>query len=213
MAKKQGMGGVMEVESTKIELFMDDEVAHETIEIAQESVQIATDLGLEGQLKLATKDTATDQQVRCPFRLMTREEQTVYAELCPTHQDVKEYGDSPIPFRVLEVLKQAKELGFFNHFQVWGENCKPKDPVLIGVKKPPAGEWGDKLYLIARWGKELDEWPALLRKAAERWLVKKRQALKKIREESDAVLATLKDCDAQTTFLEAQGSIPSACIR
>jgi hypothetical protein len=156
-------------EVTQVESFEVAEVANEPIEISQEAISMAESLGLTGQLKLTAKRDS-GVVTRVPFRLMTQQEAFIYGTLCPISVNVSEYDASPIPYRVLEILKRASELKtetgepFFSEIKVWSvADGRVKDPVLVGISRD--GHWSRSNYILARWGEELEELPALLKKA------------------------------------------------
>lgn len=120
-------------------------------ECEAEAVALIEQLGLKGQKQLLKKKS-DGETGRIPYRQLTIEEAYVYRTLLTKETCLREYGDAPIPLRVLQVAAHAKEL--FDEVQVLSAPTASdlKDPVLIGVAK--RGHEKD-LYLLARWGEEL----------------------------------------------------------
>lgn len=173
----------------QVETFECEETATEPVDASAEAIALIEQLGLTGQQKLLTKSSETTS--RCPYRKMTKDEAFVYGMLCPQKTLLAEYGDEPMPLRVLQVAAHAKDLDFFEDLHVWHrESADIKDPVLVGSKKEP-GKYGSTtcLYILARWGEVLDEWPALSKAALARWKEKSTAAFNKIIGEAQANLA------------------------
>lgn len=132
-------------------------------EACDEAARLIDELGLGGQQELTSPN---DGAARCPYRQWTAIEHEVYSLLCPSVDKVEDYRADTIPLRVLQVLAHAKTLGIYEFFEVWhAANPAVKDPILVGV---PNGEtWRkERRHLLARWGAELDEFPAMVRQAA-----------------------------------------------
>ncbi|MEM1225926.1 MAG: hypothetical protein AAGJ40_09515 [Planctomycetota bacterium] len=102
---------------------------------------------------------------RCPYREMTKDELFMYQVLCPASVKVAEYSRSPIPLRVLQVLSHARSLELFSDFYVWDKASQVlKEPVLVAYDKNEYS-WDRKLYILARWGEELETPSVLLKRA------------------------------------------------
>lgn len=169
-----------------VETFECTETASEPIEMAEEAISLIESLGLDGQRELVRPREGQARGERFPYREMTDEEEFVYRVLCPEAYPIKEYSRSPIPVRVLQVAAHAQE--FFDSIVVWDKaSADTKDPVLVGIRKVDSREHN---YILARWGNELDEWPAMLKQALD----KHRQSLKA---QCERAIAELRAC-AQT---------------
>lgn len=144
-----------------VETYEDTEVAAEPIEIAEEAIRLIETLDLNGQTELITKREGDKRGSRCPYRLLKAEEEIVYKLLCPLRKKVQEYGAASIPLRVLHVIEDAQQ--YFKDLSIWYPSSLVKDPVLVARKKTSG--FPNPLYLLARWGEELDEWPSLVKKA------------------------------------------------
>lgn len=94
----------------KSETFEITEVREETVEQSDEAMALIESLGLQGQLpKKQAGETQTS--IRCPYRVVSKEEMFVYGQLYPQHTDVHAYSDGPIPVEVLKTLAFAKTIG------------------------------------------------------------------------------------------------------
>jgi hypothetical protein len=152
----------------QVETYECSETAAEPIEACEEAVQIMDDLGLDGQKSLVTQPE-DEAAKRCPYRAMTKEEEFVFGVLCPTRTKIAQYQSGPIPLRVLQVAAHANSLAIYTALEVWhvGERPDP-DPVLIG-RIGGEYDWNIKArHLLARWSDELESWPVLVKRAAER---------------------------------------------
>lgn len=142
----------------QVETFVDDEIRTEHPEVSSEAADMILALGLEGQFGLVTKPVS-QAETRNPYRKITKEERFVYKCLCPTSYAVETYNRSSIPLRVLQVIAHARD--FLPVMEVWDkEDGSVDDPVLVGREK----KYGD-IYLLARWGNELDTFSDLREKA------------------------------------------------
>ena len=155
-------------ESYEVETF----VSEEQFESNEEINALQKELGLEGQEKITV-----DGKI-IPFAEMTEEEHLVYSTLCPHSQELKEYRLSPIPLRVLQIAKLAKDTNYFEELLVWDRKSSAitLDPVLVGIKKEG---YTRHFYLLARWGKELETYSICLQKALQ---IKKIEVIEKLRE-------------------------------
>jgi len=141
-----------------VETYELDEVQEETVEECAEARALIDELGLDGQ---KPKTGADSKKQRLPYRLMTPEERAVFKTLCPAEARLADYDAGPIPLRVLQIAAHAKPL--FDELYVWHPVGHDKDPVLVGCNGP---SYCNDRFILARWGGELDEWPALLKRAA-----------------------------------------------
>lgn len=151
----------------KVETYELDEVNAEHPECTDESLKLMEQLNLTGQLGLVKKPEPDAVTRSFPYRKMTKDEHTVYSILCPAFTPLKDYADTQIPLRVLQVAALAKE--HFKNLYVLHPEAVEKDPVLIGSDKDSAKYYPDSWFILARWGEELDAWPLLLEKAAKKY--------------------------------------------
>jgi len=157
----------------KVETYECSEVASEPIEIAEEAIAIIESLELEGQRKLVRPKTDESQPARCPYREITAEEEFAYRVLCPTTTALEKYEAGPIPLRVLQIACHAKSLRMFKRLEVWHRAVPAvKDPVLVANTGEYDWSSGAKLFILARWGEELEALATSLRLACE--IVKER---------------------------------------
>lgn len=83
-----------------------------------EAALLIEQLGLKGQQTLMTPET----KELIPYRVMTKEEHTVFKTLFPQRCAVEEYQQGPIPLRVLQVAAHARtlvDLPDFAYLEVW----------------------------------------------------------------------------------------------
>jgi len=146
-----------------------------------------------------------DETIRFPYRKITKQEHAVYSTICPVHCLVKDYKDSPIPLRVLEVASLADE--YFKELYVMYPEVYEKDPILIGCT---TGWYGDK-YILARWGEELDEFPFLLKKAMGIWREKVSRKLIEMKYELDRAIELCKATGPSMASFNTQ-SLPSLYV-
>lgn len=150
----------------QVEAFDCTETASEPIEASEEAVRLMEELGLEGQKSLVTKSEKSGRDTRCPYREMTKDEAYVYKVLCPEETALSQYSRSPIPLRVLQIAAHANDLGIFKKLVVWDrKSAVVKDPVLVAYGKPSPGDWRDSMWILARWGEELEAFTVLSKRA------------------------------------------------
>jgi hypothetical protein len=187
----------------QIETYECEETASEPIEACEEALAIAQKCGLSGQMKSFRK-TENGHDARCPYRQITKDESAIFSVLCPKRSRVTDYDSSPIPLRVLQVIAHAQSLEFFSRIEVWDKDSpEVKDPVLVGLA--PANEsWMPPIqYILARWGSELDEMPALRKAAIET----KRRQLRNAASEI-GLLASKYDADSMSEEKVLAAAIP-----
>lgn len=171
----------------QVETFECQETAAEPIEASEEAVRLIEEMGLTGQRALVGKSKTGDRDVRGPYREMTDEERFTYGVLCPEVVSLEKYSRSPIPLRVLQIAAHAKSLGLFNRIKVWDrESVAEKDPVLVA--ETGQYEWSpEKVFILARWGEELETFSVLLKRATD---ILRQQAKQNL----EAALAAVGTC-------------------
>jgi len=142
-----------------IEVFLieDSEKLITEPEHLEEWTKTVEELGLEGQKELAQPGKSP-----IPFQPMNAIMQTVYKILCPKSESVKSYKASTIPLRVLSLIALAEKEGYFKEIDIWHADDKP-DPIAVGYVK--GRYYTDEVFILARWGDELQDFPALEAKA------------------------------------------------
>lgn len=150
----------------KVETYEAQEVSAEHPECTDEARNLMESLGLSGQLRLVSEPEPGQSAAPFPYRKMTMEEGVVYGLLCPAMTDLKNYAETQVPLRVLQVAAHARE--HFRSLMVLHPLGIEKDPVLIGCKGETYQR--DQWFILARWGEELDEWPVLVKKAAAKYM-------------------------------------------
>lgn len=152
----------------QVETFECSETAAEPIEATEEAIQIIEQLGLDGQRELVAPLKREGFDQRCPYREITAEERFVYSVLCPTRVKIKDYKASPMPVRVLQIAAHAQSLGLFDHLEVWDRiDVTVHDPVLVAHTEEHEWRAGNKLFILARWGDELETFSVLLKRAVD----------------------------------------------
>ena len=107
------------------------------------------------------------------FNVLTKEEAGIYGLLCPEKTSIKkeDIENQEMPSRVVDFVKLVNVDERFYQYEIWhSDRYEMKDPILIGREKDPQNPtytWYDKFYFIARWGKELDNFSVLKKKAME----------------------------------------------
>jgi hypothetical protein len=154
----------------QVESFECTETIEEQYEQNEEANTLIEQLGLEGQKTLLCPSN-DENPVRCPYPEATKEQRWVFEQICPNKIKLKDYKRTTIPLRVLQIAAHANSLDIFKEIVVWDkEDSQLKDPVLIGLGGDST--WNPTIYLLARWGDELESWNTLLNKAAEIWRAK-----------------------------------------
>jgi hypothetical protein len=170
----------------KVEVYEVEEVAASTPDETECAQALVNKLGLTKQREFYAPD-----RPKARWRRVTAEEVFAFRSLCPSETTLENYRSGPIPLRVLEVIEQAQESGFFEKFVVWHPEDVRTDPVLIGRKTGSRGAWDTEDYILARWGEALDEMPALLRNAMEGAKAKTRRIIA----EAQAMLSKIEAGD------------------
>lgn len=151
-----------------VETYEVEEMAAERPDDNEEVVKLVESLGLEGQISIMANAKNAATKARVPYREVTLEEWFAIRMLCPIQIPIEKYDRSPIPLRVLQVAAYAKETGAFDRLVIYcPRNHAPhSDPFLIGETGEP---YSAKRFLLARWGTVLDEWPAVIKSAMQKW--------------------------------------------
>jgi|GEM_PF-2492088 len=140
------------------------------------------ELGLENQLNLVggEKDSSP-----IPFEHLNTSMLRMWSTLCPRNYSYREYDKTPIPLEVLSLIALCEKEKYFKHLRIWADDQAP-DPVLIGhnYDKYPSTTNDDNMYIIARWGAEIEPIDCLMQKAIERksneYRFKQDEAMKKM---------------------------------
>lgn len=127
---------------------------------SEQALALCNKLGLTKQCAMLKR---TERPMR--FRRMTKDEFAVYRALCPEETLLQQYDLSPVPLRVLQIAELAGECGL-HRLTVWHPEVVTTDPVLVGFQDPRT-YYDREIFILARWGAALDEWPALVKAARE----------------------------------------------
>lgn len=168
-----------------IETYIEAQEAPVDKEQVDQYNEALVNLGLE---HLAIKN---DESPIAPMSLL---EYNVYKTLCPNKTEINKYTH-PIPLRVLEAYakcknyleKQARKDGNELKVEIWDD--EEPDPLMIAR----FGWRNNNSFLIGRWGKELQDFPTLLKRAKELALS---ETLSKINEAKSIIDMYEKDKDA-----------------
>lgn len=176
----------------KVETFEVDEVRDQTMECSEEAEQLVESLGLEKQRRYYNRDDQ-DWVNPFPYRKMTAQEKLVLETLLPEKTELAKYGDAPIPLRVLQVAAYASEKIQTDFpdgaLVVWHpENADYKDPYLI--LRTDGQYKAHELYILARWGEELDSFEVMKEKAKQVLRAKYEASLAKIKMELDVLIGS-----------------------
>lgn len=178
-------------------------------EICEEQIKLIEELGLEGQESLIRKPETKDEAASiCPYRQMTAEEVGVYRQLCPEKTSIEKFAGHAIPLRVLQVAAHAKSLGIFTDLEVWHAKgaSETKDPVLVA--KRARDQFNSDLFLLARWGEELEPFAKLKPKAVKAARERRIAAIKNICEQAKRDIVRIEDTSDETILSWREG-IPS----
>lgn len=135
-------------------------------EVTAEWKQLAEELGMEGQLKLITPKTSSENDKNpSPYIHMNKKAENVFAILCPEVVDYKKYDKSTIPRDVLKEIALAEKQQFFDKICIWYDDVSP-DPLVVGYIK--VGTYEYVKHMIARFGDEILPFEVLERKAIDR---------------------------------------------
>ncbi len=179
----------------QIEEFTEQELSSSGIQDNLEEIkQTVEKLGLEGQTKFLNQEA----KGTFPYRKITKEESNIYSILCSSRTELKSYGDSLIPLRVLQIAAHADSTGFFKTLYVLHpENGDMSDPILLGVHEEVRQEsWGKntitELYILARWGTVLEPLSKLRELAKQKAIDKIRTNLGEIKQKLDGALNSIE---------------------
>jgi hypothetical protein len=144
-----------------IELLYESEVSDQQNDFNVEALEILKSLGLDAQIALYQKEGGETKAFK--YREATKEQMFVYLQNFQTVCLLEKFDAEAIPYRVLEILKDAKETNRFTYFGIMYDRANIKeDPILYGVIKEG---YSHKFYLLARWGDALAPYSELKKKA------------------------------------------------
>lgn len=137
-------------------------------EVSEEALALIESLDLGGQRALIQKRIVAGEEIqtRNPYRLITTEELAIFGALMPNREKIEDYDGGPVPLRVLQVAAHCKTADLFTKIEVWCPAPGRDDPVLIGYAARTKESWrGEQMFLLARWGEELQSLDELRVKA------------------------------------------------
>ena len=163
----------MKIETYEVELIDQSEI--QALAADGEMSQLIEDLGLTGQSKLLGVDLQP-----FPYRIMTKEEQVVFSIIFSQRTKLTEFSSELIPLRVLQVAAHVKSTNFIDkEMWVWHPEDSRHDPLLVGHASIPGSQWGERYFLLARWGAALLPFSALRDKAKVIWSAERKTKLAK----------------------------------
>lgn len=180
----------------QIETYEQTEVTELGEEDREAALDLARELGLEGQVEVMG-----DGDAPCPYAELTEQQAKILDLLFPSKANVEDYKRGPIPLRVLQAVAFCRGLrrdgeDYFDRLVVrYPRTESESDPVLLG-------RVGSTYYLIARWGDALESWAQLAARAAVLAIDKRRISLNEIAAQIQAKLAALDSVD-----LSAEGAL------
>ena len=171
-----------------VELFVEPELAElDEIQNASEWFEIASELGLENQLKFASKE---EHKKPAPYMYVDPKTSAIIKAICPVQVNYKEYKASTIPLDILKEIKKAEDSGWYEAIHICYDDKSP-DPFVIGITKAE-NNWSRHVHLIGRWGPELLPFEQLEEKAIERRTYEVTQMLEQTKNQVEYALKDVK---------------------
>lgn len=111
-----------------IQSFRNAELDNVILEIGdqEEWKQLAAEMGLNKQMEFVQAAKSP-----LPYPYMNQSMQNIFATLCPTKIDFKEYSKTPIPLEVMRELAFCKSENYFSDIKIWYDDKTP-DPIAVG---------------------------------------------------------------------------------
>jgi hypothetical protein len=114
-----------------IQSFRNTELDNVILEIGDQDEwkQLAAEMGLDKQMEFV-------QQAKSPlpYPYMNQSMQNIFATLCGTKVDFKEYSKTPMPLEVMRELAFCKTEKYFNKIEIWYDDKTP-DPIAVGTSQ------------------------------------------------------------------------------
>jgi len=188
------------------EIFIEPELQElEQVENAQEWFEIASQLGLDEQLKHADK---SEEKKAPPYMYIDPKTSAIIRTLCPVQVEYTKYRASTIPLDILKEIQKAEVNGWYDRIHICYDNKSP-DPFVIGFTKAEH-KWNADIHLIARWGAELLPFEVLEQKAIARVRAEAKEALRELKYKLENAL---EDIDMFTASLLGGKEIPTLQFR
>lgn len=178
--------------------------SYEMTEAENEEENVDERISLLERLEIEGQKTLVRSGRVFTFPEMTAEEKFVFETLCPRTFQLKDYKQSLIPLRVLQIIAKAKDCVEFSEIIIRDhESSMMVDPVAVGLIREG---YNVRYFLLARWGKELDTYSTLLAKALQAKKVEAMMKLDEILQRAKARLDYLRN--GEITSME-EVKIPS----
>lgn len=164
----------LEKNSQEMKTVVETFIIEETAELIYDGDKLAQwnkrveELNLSEQAKIAKPEKSP-----IPFMHMKATTIKMFETLCPRKVKIREYGISPIPVEILDLVVLSKKEGYFDEIQIWYDD-KNLDPVCVGlnfaseVDRISNHHWNAQRYLIGKWGDVKQSFSELKQTAAER---------------------------------------------
>lgn len=112
-----------------IQSFRNTELDNVILEVGdqEEWKQLAAQMGLNKQMEFI-------QQAKSPlpYPYMNQSMQNIFATICGTRTDVKDYSKTPMPLEVMRELAFCKTENYFSNIKIWYDDKTP-DPIAVGT--------------------------------------------------------------------------------
>lgn len=112
-----------------IQSFRNAELDNVILEIGDQDEwkQLAAQMGLNKQLEFVEQAKSP-----LPYPYMNQSMQNIFATLCATKVDFKEYSKTPVPLEVMKELAFCVGEKYFNEIKIWYDDKAP-DPIAVGT--------------------------------------------------------------------------------
>jgi hypothetical protein len=132
-------------------------------ENSTEWVEIANEIGAEGQVKLVKKADGTESNP-IPYMPINKKWQKIFRTICPEVVEFSKYNKSTIPLDGLRDIRTCLLNKFFDTIEIWHSDVAP-DPFIVGVV---GKNWDRQHFLIGQFGDELLPFEMLEAKAVKK---------------------------------------------
>lgn len=213
------MEGLLKNNSNEMKTFVETFVIEETAGLIYDNEQLAQwnkhieELGLKGQTQIVQKDKSP-----IPFMHLKTNLVEVFGTLCPTKVDVKEYGVTPIPVEILDLIALSVKEGYFEQIQIWYDNKSP-DPVCIGMTYATEEDrrkkytWRMEHYILGKWADVKHSFETLTKMATKRYKQERKSQLEAYikqyqRELEDLDKSAFDKFGSDVNGYDTQGDLP-----
>lgn len=176
------------------EIFIEPELEQLQLpEVAEQWMELVSDLGMEGQKKLMGKAHVGDgvhiEKAGNPYMAINQHLSRVIRTLAPDCQSYNEYDKSTIPVDIISEIKKCVDNGWFRRIKIYYDTQSP-DPFVVGFVED---SWGGDKFLIGRFGEHLVPFEQLADAAVARLRDKAVESFRKLKFELEL---KMQDVDA-----------------